>query len=223
MTGRNFYTLGETVDVLRTDGETLRQMMAAGTLSAFLEIALEGQVYLADSTLVRDIPPDPYCTWSSNPLCWSNGEPKLYDLLGWFRVYDADSREAAVREMYAQRICVAPSTAAPKLAPFVVDLGERISVRHTWFLASEVDRLANQRAETPKKWPWGDHTSRHLEALADAARNFWSVYEHGQDPPSNPEVSEWLQKTHGISEFVADAMATILRADGAKKGRPRKP
>ena len=72
------------------------------------------------------------------------------------------------------------------------------------------------------RWPWGDYTTERLELLADAARKFWSFYDPA-DPstaPTNEQVVAYLCE-RGLSPSAANAMATILRADGLPTG-PRK-
>lgn len=77
---------------------------------------------------------------------------------------------------------------------------------------------------TQGRWPWGDHSTKLLEALADAARQQWSTYDPEQPgtAPTNKEVREYLQKDHGVKPTMAKAMATILRADGLQTGRRKK-
>jgi hypothetical protein len=71
-------------------------------------------------------------------------------------------------------------------------------------------------------WPWGDYETKLLVALADAAHQWWSTYDPPNTPaPTNEEVSDWLCAERKISRRLADAMATILRADGVPTG-PRK-
>lgn len=64
-------------------------------------------------------------------------------------------------------------------------------------------------------WPWGRHETDLLRKLAGAAERFWGNYDPG-DPttaPVSPQVIDWL-KGQGVSANIAQAMATILRADG---------
>lgn len=72
-----------------------------------------------------------------------------------------------------------------------------------------------------KRWPWGDHTTQLLEALADAAKQLWSTYDP-DDPctaPTNDDVSSYLLARKGVSENIAKAMATILRPESISTGR----
>lgn len=71
---------------------------------------------------------------------------------------------------------------------------------------------------------WPRHDTQQLTALRLAAVKFWSNFDP-RDPetaPTNAAVVEWLQSEQNISRSSAEAMATILRADGLKSGpRPR--
>lgn len=71
-------------------------------------------------------------------------------------------------------------------------------------------------------WPWGRHETDLLRKLAAAAHRFWNNYEPNDSTtaPTNKQVIDWL-KEQGVSERTAEAMATILRADGLLPG-PRK-
>lgn len=71
------------------------------------------------------------------------------------------------------------------------------------------------------RWPWGDHHTKALGHLETAARQFWSTFDPEQPDtaPTNKDVSEWLVKQFGLSEKMADAIASILRADDLKPGR----
>lgn len=75
---------------------------------------------------------------------------------------------------------------------------------------------------TQLSWPWGRHSTVLLRNLAEAADRFWKNYDP-DDPssaPTNRQVAEWLED-RGVSTSKAEAIATILRADGLPKG-PRK-
>jgi hypothetical protein len=77
---------------------------------------------------------------------------------------------------------------------------------------------------TGSKWPWGQHETRLLRALEDAGK-FWRTVEEGgnydpDDPssaPTNDQVVTFLARK-GVSDKVARAMATILRADNLPVG-----
>ena len=72
-------------------------------------------------------------------------------------------------------------------------------------------------------WPWGDYETKLLRDLAAAAHRWWVNFDP-TDPttaPTNDQVSAWLVKERKATERIADAMATILRADGLRPG-PRK-
>lgn len=83
----------------------------------------------------------------------------------------------------------------------------------------EVASAEAQRAQAGR-WPWGDYTTEMLDKLAEAAHEFWCDYDPRTDidPPTNANVSEWLQR-QGVTKNLADAMASILRPDGLATGR----
>ena len=71
-----------------------------------------------------------------------------------------------------------------------------------------------------ERWPWGNHTTKALELLADAAKQWWSTYDP-DDPstaPTNKEVIEYVT-AKGESTKLADSIASILRADDLRTGR----
>ncbi len=72
--------------------------------------------------------------------------------------------------------------------------------------------------QTPK-WPWGDYETDLLCKLASAAEEWWSTYDPARPAtaPTNQEVKDWLVG-QGVSDRVAENMATILRADGLPTG-----
>ncbi len=72
------------------------------------------------------------------------------------------------------------------------------------------------------RWPWGNHHTQELGHLEAAAKEFWTTYdpEKPSSAPKNVVVSNWLQ-ARGVTKDKADAIASILRADGLPTG-PRK-
>jgi hypothetical protein len=72
------------------------------------------------------------------------------------------------------------------------------------------------------KWPWGEHETKLLRTLADAAKRFWVNYAPGEPDtaPTNAAVVQFLEK-NGVSGNIAKAMATILRADDLPAGRKK--
>jgi hypothetical protein len=80
--------------------------------------------------------------------------------------------------------------------------------------------LANLKVVIQSVYPWGNHNTKLLTKLSEAAIKFWSLYDPTQPDtaPKNEEVSDWLIK-EGASKTLAEAMATILRADGLRTGR----
>lgn len=73
------------------------------------------------------------------------------------------------------------------------------------------------------RWPWGDYHTDLLGHLEAAAKRFWVNYDPAVPSTANTNatVSEWLQAERKVSKTMADAIASILRADGLPTG-PRK-
>ena len=64
-------------------------------------------------------------------------------------------------------------------------------------------------------------STTNLQALARIAWHFYP--EPNRNPTSQPtkvELSAWAQKEFGVSENLSDAMSTLLRPNGASRGRP---
>lgn len=76
---------------------------------------------------------------------------------------------------------------------------------------------------TEPDWPWGSHHTELLGHLDAAARRYWVNYDPQDNTtaPTNKDVSAWLQNERGLSETMANSIASILRADGLPTG-PRK-
>lgn len=72
----------------------------------------------------------------------------------------------------------------------------------------------------PSRWPWGNHTTKALELLADAAKQWWSTYDPDEfsTAPTNKEVIEYVTGKGGSTK-LADSIASILRADDLPTGR----
>lgn len=96
------------------------------------------------------------------------------------------------------------------------------------FLRSQVEKFektymsstATPEPSRPSLYPWGDHNTRLLTKLSDAAIALWSRYDP-LDPstaPTNEQVQDWLI-TRNVPKRIAETMATMLRADGLKMGR----
>ena len=111
-----------------------------------------------------------------------------------------------------------------ELVEQVSSMGKRIAALKTLEArVTELEAELSERAAEPRtRWPWGDHETKALNLMAQAARKFWSLYDPNDPTTSrtNDEVSEWLE-SQGASKNIAQAMATILRADGLPTG-PRK-
>jgi hypothetical protein len=110
-------------------------------------------------------------------------------------------------------------------------LKENYSINDLFIVTEELDRFEKKHrigahaGELPKseqtaKWPWGTHETKLLHDLAEAAKRFWVNFEPGEPDtaPTNETVTKFL-KERGVSERVAAAMATILRAEGLPAGR----
>ena len=119
-------------------------------------------------------------------------------------------------------------------------LGKALSMQDVeqdcFFTMDEVLRYENAQdpdAEPPPpepqnvtpvaRWPWGNHHTDMLGHLEAAARRFWVNYDPTDNTTAhtNAEVSEWLQSERKVSRTMADAIASMLRADGIPTG-PRK-
>ena len=72
-------------------------------------------------------------------------------------------------------------------------------------------------------WPWGNYDNRHLRVMAEAIQEFWQGYDpkSGEAAPKKIIVVAWLME-RGITEHIAKAMDTIMRADNIKPGRQAK-
>lgn len=68
--------------------------------------------------------------------------------------------------------------------------------------------------------PFGNHNTELLGWLSRAAIKFWSNYDPSDKAtaPTNKQVIDWLVD-QGVTNRTAQAMATILRADGLQTGR----
>jgi hypothetical protein len=76
---------------------------------------------------------------------------------------------------------------------------------------------------TSARWPWGNYETDLLRCLEAAARRFWVRYD-STDPTTAhtvEDVANWLQSEFNLSQNKAQAIATILRADGLPTG-PRR-
>jgi hypothetical protein len=87
----------------------------------------------------------------------------------------------------------------------------------------EANDVALQNKPIVSTWPWGTHHTEALGHLEAAGNKFWRLYDPADDStaPTNKQVAEWLQSKRGLSQKMAEAMASILRADGLPTG-PRK-
>lgn len=95
-----------------------------------------------------------------------------------------------------------------------------------------VKLIQSQQACTPNasttrtnnsRWPWGDHHTVALGHLEAAAQRYWTTFDPNDATTANTNstVSEWLQNERKVSKTMADAIASMLRADGLPTG-PRR-
>lgn len=98
--------------------------------------------------------------------------------------------------------------------------------RNLYWLASLASREGGHPKNTEiqstheNKWPWGSHHTEMLGHLEAAGKRFWVRYDPA-DPstaPTNEFVSRWLREERGVSREKANAIASILRADGLRSG-----
>lgn len=73
------------------------------------------------------------------------------------------------------------------------------------------------------RWPWGDHHTEALGHLEAAALRFWVNYDPSDATTANTNATivNWLQDERKVSGKLAEAIASMLRADGLRTG-PRK-
>ena len=103
----------------------------------------------------------------------------------------------------------------------------------TWYMAASTTRIAQIEARfasgapspapsNEASWPWGGHHTELLGQLEAAAKQFWCLYDPSEPDtaPTNAMVAEWLYE-RGVSKEKAQAIASILRADGLRTG-PRR-
>lgn len=76
------------------------------------------------------------------------------------------------------------------------------------------------RSNGPLGQPWEQHDTKLLRILAAAADRFWKNYDPKDrtSAPTNEQVVTWLE-AQGVTTRIANAMATILRADDLPSGR----
>jgi hypothetical protein len=109
----------------------------------------------------------------------------------------------------------------------------RLQKRYRWLINEINIRFAslgnaiNGLQETPQpepnredRWPWGSHHTDLLGHLEAAGKQWWVRYDP-TDPstaPTNEMVAEWLRFERNVSREKAQAIASILRADGLRTG-----
>lgn len=77
-------------------------------------------------------------------------------------------------------------------------------------------------SDTEGRWPWGVYETKYLGHLDAAVRKFWLNYDPSDTTtaPTNAQVKNWLLG-QGVTERVADVIATMIRVDGLPPG-PRR-
>ncbi len=98
--------------------------------------------------------------------------------------------------------------------------------RHEQFMSLAMQRIGaleeskGNQTNAGAVWPWGTHETSLLRHLGAAADRWWKLYdpERPDTAPTNKEVVDWLTNERGVTENIAKAIATILRADGLRTG-----
>jgi integrase len=96
---------------------------------------------------------------------------------------------------------------------------EDLDVKQISALASAEASAEGESTGKNYKWPWGEHETELLRMLDRAGNHFWKRYDPS-DPttaPASQEVKAWLRE-RGVTARVAEAMTTMLRADGLPRG-----
>lgn len=150
----------------------------------------------------------------------------------------SDGRSSMANREHASTLCVAKDDGVvlarslwkfffpddggfPAVAPLLAN--DATCIRRQTGLTNELKPETETPPEPSGGWPWGTHHTEALGHLDAAARRFWKLYDPTDDStaPTNKQVAEWLQTERGLSQKMAEAMASILRADGLPTG-PRK-
>lgn len=104
----------------------------------------------------------------------------------------------------------------PLLVETVQAMGRNVvDARNLASLVAELQSKLDRRGS----WPWGTYETKFLRELEAAATRFWINYDPNDatTAPKNETVVQWLEG-RGNSKRIAEAMATILRADGMPTG-----
>ncbi|MDP2267225.1 MAG: hypothetical protein Q8J70_11790 [Thiobacillus sp.] len=103
----------------------------------------------------------------------------------------------------------------PKFAAWLKTIGHRPPEKFPW--------IPDKMQSGNHVWPWGKYETNLLATLALAADKFWGNYDpNNSTPPKQLEVVGWLLKNGAPSNNIAEAIATILRADGLPTRSKRK-
>ncbi len=107
------------------------------------------------------------------------------------------------------------------VATWEASVGNNLNFKYSFI---ETENLNSPDPEPQRtKWPWGEYETKNLLILEAAARKFWASYDRSKpsSAPMNKEIIHWIESEHRISNNIASAVATILRAEEVKTG-PRK-
>ncbi len=74
--------------------------------------------------------------------------------------------------------------------------------------------------QTESGWPWGTYETKLLRDLSAAVDRYWKNFDPADPTQANTKetVVEWLVTNRNVSDRVAQAMDTIIRAEGLPKG-----
>ncbi|AMP36821.1 hypothetical protein [Ralstonia solanacearum] len=119
------------------------------------------------------------------------------------------------------------SSGRPRIEEIVITKQE-IERFEAQFLAEPQQSLAGGGFQSDERWrgvwPWGNHETKLLRALAEAGEQWWSTYDQDDKTtaPTNEDVAAWLRQKHGVAARVAEVMAQVLRADDIPQGPRRR-
>lgn len=103
---------------------------------------------------------------------------------------------------------------------------QRLESSQRWVVANlnaskkSTDSEKEAVSDDPSRWPWGTHHTALLGDLEAAAKKWWVNYDPARPDtaPTNEMVSDWLREERSVSKEKAQAIASILRADGLRTG-----
>ena len=150
--------------------------------------------------------------YQCDPKC----EPILYFELAQF-ADDLKEWIASARSGSEHAVALKLGDVALRIESIVSTDRERVGLE----IQALRDVKAKQATENagPSALRWGQHNTKLLCDLAEAAQRWWGNYDPTDNTtaPTNQQVSEWLQ-ARGVGKAMAEKMATILRADALPPG-----